>query len=213
MMFLLSEDIVQKYRPRKDVHAISAMDESVKCRMDFWEPCEEITIEALDDILVRLFCMKKVIIAKETKESLSANLEHEGITQQYICSYMFENTDAWKRWAMSDEIELSDFLQEIREGNIAKLENEKKNEINQAKIQELEYRLEQECASYRVERYKLIHVLSEDGNHFHGMRSEGAIPRIIRFSLFHLSGKAPIPEETYSEWYLYLQFLMEIGYI
>ena len=108
---------------------------------------------------------------------------------------------------------ISKFLQEIRKGNITEIENEMQAETDQVKIRNLEYRLEQEYANYRVETYKLLHVLSEDGNYFYGMRSEGAVPRIIRFSLFHLLGKAPVPEETYSEWYLYLQFLMEIGYI
>lgn len=213
MLFLLSENIVKTYQPRKNVQVISDLDASLKCGLDSWKPYTEISIEVLDDILVKLFHMKKVVVTEDRRESLLANLENEGITQQYMCSYEFESADDWQRWAMSDELELGKFLQELREGNIAKLKTEKKNEVRQTKIEELECRLEQEYANYRMETYKLLHVLSEDGEYFHGMRSEGAIPRIIRFSLFHLSGKAPIPEETYSEWYLYLQFLMEIGYI
>ena len=213
MLFLLPEDIVKTYQPQKNVHVLSAMDLETRRKFDTWKPCAAITIEELDRILVRQFHMKKVIIGDGIKGALLANLKQEDIQQQYMCSYVFANADDWKRWAMADEVELGEFLQEIREGNIEKLENEIENETNPTKITELEYRLTQEHANYQLETNKLLHVLSENGIHFHGMHSEGAIPRIIRFSLFHLSGKAPVPEETYSEWHLYLQFLIEIGYI
>jgi hypothetical protein len=58
-----------------------------------------------------------------------------------------------------------------------------------------------------------LNIYSSDGVYIDDFQSYGGIPKIVRYSLFHLLGKAPIPEETYSEWYMFLQFLIDIGYV
>ena len=73
--------------------------------------------------------------------------------------------------------------------------------------------MEREHERQKITAHHLIHLYSADDLFFGAVDMQGMVPKIVRYSLFHLLGKAPIPEETYSEWYMYLQFLIDIGYV
>lgn len=67
-----------------------------------------------------------------------------------------------------------------------------------------------ESEFFHIESHKLVHLYSVDGVTFNDVEFEGVVPLLIKFSVFHVLGKAPISDKTFSEWPIYLQFLMDI---
>ena len=213
MLYRLSNDIVSTFCPKNTIRAVDELPKDMREKLKLWQPIEEVNLNELDRILTETFCMEQYILPNKKIIALSEDLVYENVKHKYISTYTFKQEDDWRKWALPDELFLADYLDNIRKNNIAKYLKEKRTVKADETLSALNEMISQEEYNHWLEKHKLVHILSTDGVGFHDIRVEGDLPSIILYSLFHLLGKAPIPEETYSEWYMYLQFLIDIGYV
>ena len=205
-MFTLPENIMEIYEPKRNFLAIHNMEPHIKQRFDKWVPYPEITLEEAQQFIEQQFGMRKFQPKDiRTSYAIPANL-------QYVCSYEFDSVEDWKPWALENEIEAFELSTSFRRQWIEK----RQKELAQQAVPDpvTQAGLQFDLDTYYEEVHTLLHLYTLDGVHFHEIYRAGSpFPKVIDFSLQHLLGKAPIPEEMYSNWPHYLQFLMDIAYI
>lgn len=204
-MFTLPKNIMKIYEPKRNFLAIHGMEPHIKQRFDKWVPYPEITLEEAQQFIEQQFGMRKFVPKDiRTSYTIPANL-------QYVCSYEFGSVEDWKPWASEKEIEIFELSTSLRRQWIEKHQKE----LAQQTVPDptIQAGLQFDLDTYHRETHKLLHLYTLDGVHFDEIYRAGPLPMVIDFSLHHLLGKAPIPEEMYSHWPYYLQFLMDIEYI
>jgi hypothetical protein len=209
LQFQLSNDIVKYFDPHKKEQDCFK-ETNIMYRYD-WKPMESISLEELDLFLTNIVGMAKIEQSPYHIDIIKRNLLHEHSNLRYVCSYTFLDEVHRNQWALPTELDLYCILDE-RYGKC--LEQYHDEVFFNDDIREI-WRTAGFCETWApfVDKYSLIDIYSLDDLYFDDFRSHGGLPKIVRYSLFHLLGKAPIPEETYSEWYMYLQFLIDIGYV
>ena len=71
---------------------------------------------------------------------------------------------------------------------------------------------EEENRARHMNQYGLMHVFCDKDGYFSDVAIYGSVPMSVKCSIYHVLGKAPIPDEVFI-WPYYLQFLIDIGYI
>ena len=59
----------------------------------------------------------------------------------------------------------------------------------------------------------MLHLYCDSDGWFADIDVSIVLPLVVLLSLYHLMGRAPVSEDTFSHWPLYLQFLIDIGYV
>ena len=211
MNYTLSPNMAQYYDPKKNYGKMINMDREIMQRFHNWKPLPEISIKEAEAFLEGQFGMTKTELDEKAKTILLRNRLYYRLPMQYMGSYQFPEIQLWQQWALENELELFDYLRSVRTGNQERLRRELATATGNA--QKIQDELQTESEYFHTESHKLIHLYSIDGVTFDDAEFEGLVPLLIKFSVFHLLGKAPISDETFSEWPMYLQFLMDIHYI
>lgn len=212
MLFTLPKDMMQLYDPKKDIKNIRNLSAETKQHFENWVPFPEVTLKEAELFLETQFKMQKVEVDKGKQQVIKEYLKYQHFRIQYVCSYQFAMFSDWEQWALKQEIEVYDMMKSFREKSIRTMQHQLESQKN-TDVASLQYSLQLEKETDYVETHKLIHLYTEDGIHFNDMQDFGPIPIVVRFSLLHLLGRAPIPEEAYSYWPFYLQFLIDIQYV
>ncbi|MBQ3120680.1 MAG: hypothetical protein IJC12_07375 [Peptococcaceae bacterium] len=134
---------------------------------------------------------------------------HPGM--DYVCSYTFPNIEVRNRLSSQKEIEFYAY---------AKKMSEQTNAVFEKKIAEtgdpdgkIALSLQYNKKSQQGDQYTLVHIYCDKDGYFSDAEIYGMMPNVAKYSLFHILGKAPVPEEVFSNWPKYLQFLIDIGYV
>lgn len=203
MKFELPTDIISVYKPKRNMKTFIKLQPNIIKYFD-WKPHNQITLTEVQDILSAQFGMEKTEVDRYTREAIRSTMrQHPGMN--YVCSYTFADIANLKKWMLDIEIENYEYMVTLQSDTIQKMKAQKNTGSDDI--------LENKKHVYQIERHKLIHLYSRDGVNFDDIETRGMVPLVVKFTLFHLLGKAPIPEETYSEWPMYLQFLIDMGYV
>lgn len=210
MLLHLPSDIVQSYIPKKNEEFFSIIKEQVMKYYD-WNPLDNSSLQAVRDFLTNEIGMVEIRL-DDTQENILPFLQSRIPEKlKYECTYTFPDAFVRDRWALPEEKEM--YATDEKYYKIFVHEVQKKIASGNADSEMWGLRLEREHKVQQITVHHLIHLYSADNFFFGAVDMQGMVPKIVRYSLFHLLGKAPIPEETYSEWYMYLQFLIDIGYV
>ena len=210
LQFQLPLDMMKWFDPYKNESKYIKGKDKIqhKCA---WEPLPPISFGEMELFLTDIAGMIKVEQSPYEVNIILQNQGRDHPGMQYVCSYTFPDEKTRDKWALPNEINMNHDMDLEYKAQLEKYPDELFLKANIETI----WRTMEFCDTRRffVNKYKLLNVYSSDGVYFDDFQSYGGIPKIVRYSLFHLLGKAPIPEETYSEWYMYLQFLIDIGHV
>jgi len=206
----LPADIVQIYSPKKNQMLFSQNAKEIIKKYD-WVPCDSSTLQDVKYFLANKIGMTEVYLEAVRQDTLQIFQTFVPEKLKYECSYTFPDIHTRDKWALPEEKEM--YALDIK--YYAEFVNAAQKKITDKSVDVKLWRdrLEREHERQKITAHHLIHLYSADDLFFGAVDMQGMVPKIVRYSLFHLLGKAPIPEETYSEWYMYLQFLIDIGYV
>ena len=194
---------METYQPKKNLDIFFEMGRDEKWLYQ-WEPIELISIREVQLLMSSYFGAEKV-----SENQIRQQQIEEFVLQkpdvQYECSYTFADSMNMEEWMSKEEKELVKEMEDIHHEFIKNIVS-KKNRNWEKSLQDEEQR-------YYIDKHGLLHFYKDSNGIFVDLQIFGFVPKIVKFSLYHLLGKAPRSNETYSEWAMYLQFLIDIGYI
>lgn len=216
-MFHIPENILQIYGPMEYLNQFIRLQQldSIACGNKMtqyydWKPLEPLTMAEAEWFIEHEIGMVKRELDESDKEVVEEHSScHPGM--KYVCSYTFPNVETRNRLAAKKELEFYDFAEKMATQT---------NAVFEQKIIEtgdpdgkIALSLYYNKRSQHYDKYMLLHVYSDREGYFSDVEIHGMMPLVAECSLFHVLGKAPIPQEVFSLWPHYLQFLIDIGYV
>jgi len=215
-MFHIPEQIARSFDPDKNwerffKHLISseACMNNRMTRYYDWEPQPLISMAEAEQFIEHEIGMVKIELDDFSRELLQERLcRCPGM--QYVCTYTYPTLDVRDRLATEKEIQ-NNILSEKWFAQHRKncLKNIEKTGDPDGERQAM---IDEEDRAAHMNRYGLMHVLCDREGYFSDADIHGPVPKAVQCSMYHVLGKAPIPDEVFV-WTWYLQFLIDIGYI
>ena len=215
-MFHIPEQIARSFDPYKNWelffnHLISSEDcaNNRMTRYYDWEAQPPLTMAEAEWFIEHEIGMVKIEL-----DDFSRKLLHDRLCRcpgmQYVCTYTYPTPDARDHLATEKEINkhiLSEklFVQHRKDC----LKNIEKTGDPDGEWRAM---IEEEDRAAYMNQYGLMHVLCDRDGYFSDADIHGPVPRAVKCSVYHVLGKAPIPDEVFL-WTAYLQFLIDIGYV
>ena len=215
-MFHIPEDILDKYNPIKNYRLFTDMEQQRLPQYDKhithyfdWKPLPPVTIEETEQFLKKELGMIKIEVDDTEQEFIeSRRYLHEGMT--YACTYVCPNIETRNKWASPKE--KMDFAASQKAYDDAvKLMLDRAVETGDPNGLFKKYAAEWERRKLRDD-YMMLNLYCDADGWFADI-DVIIEPMIVVCSLYHLMGRAPVPEDTFSHWTFYLQFLIDIGYV
>ena len=216
-MFHIPENILELYDPERYFQQFMRIQQldSVACGNKLtqyydWKPLEPLTMAEAEWFIKYELGMVKYDLDDSNQQAVKEHASrHPGM--DYVCSYTFPNIEVRNRLSSQKEIEFYAY---------AKKMSEQTNAVFEKKIAEtgdpdgkIALSLQYNKKSQQGDQYTLVHIYCDKDGYFSDAEIYGMMPDVAKYSLFHILGKAPVPEEVFSNWPKYLQFLIDIGYV
>ena len=215
-MFHIPEQIARNFDSDKNWelffnHLISSEDcmNNRMTRYYDWEAQPPLTMAEAEQFIEHEIGMVKIELDDFSRKLLQKRLcRCPGM--QYVCTYTYPTLDALDCLATEKEIKnriLGEKLFVQSRKDCLKI-IEKTGDPDG----ELQAMIEEEDRAAYMNQYGLMHVFCDRDGYFSDADIHGPVPMAVKCSVYHVLGKAPIPDEVFL-WTAYLQFLIDIGYV
>jgi len=216
-MFHIPGNILEIFDPWKNYRLFIDMEQRRLPQYDKpithyfdWKPLPSITIVEAEQFFQEELGMVKVEIDDLEQEFIvSRQYLHEGM--QYTCTYMCPNHEVRNKWATQKEKIDYVSTQKVCDDAV-KLMLDRADETGDPDGLYKKYAAEWERRKQRDDAL-MLHLYCDSDGWFADIDVSIVLPLVVLLSLYHLMGRAPVSEDTFSHWPLYLQFLIDIGYV
>ena len=216
-MFHIPENILELYEPVSfhklffRMQQVDSMALGNKLTQYYdWEPLDLLTMAEAEWFMENELGMVKVEPDEKEQQLIESRADRH-LKMQYVCTYVYPDIKARNRLATQEEIEGFHSADKIMDNSIEMFTEKAMNNVNNAKTW---YDIAEDWKR-RKERDKQIpiHLYCDEQGKFADIDYHPVMPKIAQYSLYHVLGWAPVPEETFSSWQYYLKFLVDIGYV